>query len=165
MSPSVYRRSLVTLLIVVPVVALGSAASAYWGGFGTGGGHGATGSTAPVTLSAGVPAAVLYPGGTADVVLTVSNPNRSIVHIGRLVLDSSQGVGGYAVDPGHTGCAASMFSYTAQSQGGLGWNIPAKVGTVDGSLAVTLPNALTLSLDAANACQGASATVFLAAAP
>jgi hypothetical protein len=34
---------------------------------------------------------------------------------------------------------------------------------VDGTLAVTLTSAVAMGLDAANACQGASATVYLAA--
>ena len=35
---------------------------------------------------------------------------------------------------------------------------------VDGSLAITLPTALAMSTSAANACQGATFTVYLVAA-
>ena len=43
--------------------------------------------------------------------------------------------------------------------------VPKKVGAVDGTLSVTLTNALAMGIGAANACQGASVTIYLAAGP
>lgn len=152
-------------LVLTIVVGIGGAAGATWSASGSGAGSGATGTVVAVALSPGTPAGDLHPGGQADVVLTVSNPNASTVRIGSLALDSSQGTGGFAVDAGHSGCAVTALSFATQTNGGAGWTIPAKVGGVDGSLSVTLTDALALDVGAANACQGAQATVFLAAGP
>jgi hypothetical protein len=43
--------------------------------------------------------------------------------------------------------------------------VPKKVGTVNGSLSIVLPNALGLVTNAANACQGAISTIYLVAGP
>jgi hypothetical protein len=115
-----------------------------------------------VTLSPATPSAALYPGTTSSVKLTVSNPNLSEVRIGSLALDASQGTLGFAVDGNHSGCTLSTLSFTTQT---TGWTVPAKVGGTAGSLTVTLPNALAMSTSAANACQGASFTVYLIGNP
>ena len=153
---------LVVSVLVVLVLGVAGAASAYWTGSGSGTGDGTSATTAPVTVSPGTATANLYPGGTADVVLTVSNPNLSEVRIGSLALDTSQGAGGFGVDAGHSGCAVETFGFTDQTGA---WTIPAKVGVVNGTLAVTLTNALAMSLGAADACQGATASVYLVAGP
>jgi hypothetical protein len=116
-----------------------------------------------MTLSPGTPSSSLYPGGQSDVILSASNPNLSPIHIGSLALDTSQGTSGYSVDSGHSGCATSALTYTTQTNGGAGWTVPAKVGTVNGTLSITLPTALAMSTTAANACQGAALTIYLAA--
>ena len=156
------RRALVVSLLVVASLAVAGMASAYWRGSGGGTGNASTATTVPIIVSPGTPAANLFPGGTTNVMLTLSNPNLSSIRVGSLSLDVSQGTGGYSVDAGHSGCGVATFTYTTQS---TGWIIPAKVGAVNGTLAVTLTNALAMSLGAANACQGASATVYLAAGP
>jgi hypothetical protein len=117
-----------------------------------------------MTLSPGTPTADLFPGGQSGVALTVSNPNTSPAHIGSLVLDTTQGTSGMAVDAGHSACAVAMLSFATQTNGGAGWTVPAKVGGVNGTLAATLSRALSMSVDAAAACQGATITVFLSAA-
>lgn len=165
MSPRTTRRMLLTSLLVVLAVPIGGAANAYWSGSGGGAGSGTTGTNVPVTLNPGTPAANLFPGGAANVVLTVSNPNLFPVRIGSLALDTGQGTGGFAVDAGHSGCALSALSFTTQTNGGAGWTVPAKVGAVNGTLSVTLTNALAMGVGAANACQGASSTVYLVAGP
>jgi len=43
--------------------------------------------------------------------------------------------------------------------------VPAKVDSTDGSLAIDLANALSMSASGAIACQGASFTVYLTAGP
>jgi hypothetical protein len=140
-------------------------ALAYFTSTGNGNGSGSTSSAQPVTLSAGVPSTQLYPGGTADVAVTISNPNSFRVHIGSLALATGQGSAGFAVDSGHSGCSTSALSFTSQSNGGTGWFVSPKVGSVNGSLTVDLSNALTMTAGAANACQGATFTVYLTANP
>ena len=163
--PRIARRLLPTSLLVVLAVLLGGLAYGYWSATGSGTGSGATGTTLAVTLGPGTPAAALYPGGQANVVLAASNPNAFPVHIGSLGLDTGQGTGGFAVDAGHSGCALSTLSFTAQTNGGAGWSVPANAGVVGGTLPVTLPGALAMSVGAVNACQGASFTVYLAVGP
>jgi len=160
------RKRIVVLvagLLVLAGIPVGGIAYAFWSGSGSGSGLGTTGTTTAMTLSPGTPSIALYPGGQSNVVLTASNPNQSPIHIGSLFLDTSQGTSGYSVDGGHAGCATSALTYTTQTNGGAGWTVPAKVGTVDGTLSITLPAALAMSTAAANACQGASLTIYLAA--
>ncbi len=120
-------------------------------------------STTPqqVTVTAGTPATQLFPGDQAAVAVTLGNPNAFPVRVGSLALNTTQGTGGYAVDAGHASCGVAALSYATQDNGGTGWTVPPRVGGVDGSLAVQLTGALSMSLSAPNACQGASFTVYL----
>jgi hypothetical protein len=93
------------------------------------------------------------------VVLTVTNPNAGEVRVGSLALDLSQGTGGFGVDGGHAGCGLTSLSFATQTNGGAGWTVPAS-----GTLPVTLTNALSMGTGAANACQGATFSVYLKAA-
>ena len=47
----------------------------------------------------------------------------------------------------------------------LGVDVPARVGTTDGSLDLQLARAISMDTSAANACQGATFTVSLATGP
>jgi hypothetical protein len=161
--PRARRRLVVICSIAVVVGSTAGGAYGVWRGSGGGAGSASAGTTVAVTLSPGTPSTRLYPGGQSDVVLTVSNPNTSTVTLSSLGLDTSQGAGGLAVDGGHVGCALSTLSFTRQTNGGAGWSVPAKVAAVNGTLTLTLTNALAMGPDAANACQGASFTVYLAA--
>jgi hypothetical protein len=155
----------VALLAFIGVLLLSGGAEAFWTGGGSGTGAGSTDTVQAVTLTPGTTSGGLTPGGSRDVVLTVSNPNLATVSVRSLALDTSQGTNGFSVDAGHPACSVSALSLATQSNGGSGWTVPKKVGSVNGTLSVTLPNALSLSLGAANACQGATFTVFLAAGP
>jgi hypothetical protein len=157
-------RLLPAALLVILALLVGGVAYAYWSGSGSGAGSATTGTTVAVTLSQGTPTTLLYPGGQANVALTVSNPNVSPVHIGSLALDTGQGTNGFSAS-GCTVADAALSFTTPQTNGGAGWTVPAKVAAVNGTLPVTLANALAMSLDAASACQGATFTVYVAAAP
>jgi len=160
------RRLLRAGIVVLLVGVVGAGvASAYWTASGGGAGSATTRTAVAVTLSLGTPTASLYPGGQANVVLSVSNPNAASVFVASLALDVSGGTGGLAVDTGHSGCALATLSFTTQTNAGAGWTVPAESGGVDGTLPVTLTNALSMDVSAANACQGASFTVYLAAGP
>jgi hypothetical protein len=151
--------------LVVLALGTGGVASAFWTGAGGGRGAGTTGTLEPVTLSPGSPVATLYPGGRAGVMLVITNPNPSVAQVDSLVLDTSRGVGGFAVDPGHAGCTVTSLGLAAQTNGGAGWPVPAKAGATDGRLAVTLTDALSMSTAGADACQGANITIYLATGP
>ena len=155
-------RGRTPILVAVTVLTLlvAGVAVAYWRNGGDGAATAASGTVTPVSLSPGTPTAQLYPGGQAGVVLTVTNPNPGPVRVPSLTLDTSQGSAGFAVDGAHSGCALAALSYAAQDNGGNGWTL-----TGGQALAVTLPNALSMATSAANACQGASFTVYLEASP
>jgi hypothetical protein len=150
-------------IAVLAVLGLGGAALAHWSAAGTGSGSARTGTATAVTLTPGTPSRTLFPGGRGDVTLVVTNPNTIVVSIGALSLDATQGSDGFSVDAGHAGCAVSSLTYTTQTNGGAGWTVPAAAGGADGTLAVTLPVALAMSDDAANACQGADFAIYLKA--
>jgi hypothetical protein len=154
------RRPLVTALAALVVVGSIGVAGAYWRATGTSTGSATTGTTQAVTLSPGTASAQIRPGGTADVVLTASNPNPRSVRVESLRLDTSQGSGGFAVDGAHAACGVASLSFTTQTNGGAGWDLPGS-----GASGVTLSNSLAMAADAANACQGARFTVFLKTGP
>jgi hypothetical protein len=159
------RPGLVLLLVAGALAATAGTAFAYWHTTGAGTGHGRTTTAQAVTLTPATPTAQLYPGGVSDVVLTVNNPNPSAIHLGSLALDTTQGTGGFGVDPAHSGCGLAVLAFTTQTNGGAGWTVPGKVNATNGTLAVTLTNALSMGTGAANACQNATFTVYLVAGP
>ncbi|MFI2458177.1 hypothetical protein [Streptomyces sp. NPDC019539] len=159
------RMGVGRLLVAAGVVLLlgaGGAVHAMWTTSGSGSGTAATGTTTPVTLSPGEPTGGLFPGGRADILLTATNSSSFPVRVGALALETGQGAGGFAADASHAGCGLSALTFARQTNGGTGWTIPARAGAVDGVLPIRLPNALMMSLDAANACQGARIIVYLA---
>ncbi len=160
------RRAITLAAVAVLAVLAGGSASAYWTSTGAGSGAAAIAtSTDELTLTPATPTAQLAPGATANVVLTISNSNTFPVHIGTLSLDTGHGTGGFDVDGDHLGCALTALSFTTQTNGGSGWTVGSKAAGVDGSLAVTLTNSLTMAANAASACQNASFIVYLVAAP
>lgn len=139
-------------------------AGAYWTAPGTGSGTAAAGSvTASVTLSPGTPADTLYPGAQGDIVLTATNPNTAQVVLPSLVLDTAHASGGIQVGAKFPNCPSSSFTYTAQSNGGAGFTVPGRSGGVDGQASIKLAQALSMSVTAPDACQGATVTVYLKA--
>jgi len=159
------RTRFAVLIVAVAFLAIpaGGAAHAYWSGSASGAGSGQSGGLTAVSIEPGTPTSSLYPGGQADFVISVSNPNDTVIHLTSLSLNVAQGTGGFAVDGGHSGCGVGVLAYTTQTNAGAGWDVPARVGLVDGTLGITLTGALTMGSAAGNACQGATFTVYLAA--
>lgn len=153
------------LLVIMTLSALGGIAAAVWSAVGSGSGTAGAATTVAVTLSPGTPSTSLYPGGQTDVQLSVSNSNIATVRIGSLSLDTLRGTSGISVDAPHAACVLSAITFTTQTNGTTGWTVPGKVGTVNGSLAITLTNAVAMSTSAVSACQGATFTIFLIGAP
>ncbi len=158
------RRGKLIAAVVAALVVAGSALG-YYTAPGSGRGSATVGSPQEVELSASTPTTQLYPGGTSDVKLTVRNPNAFQVKIGRLSLNTAQGTNGFSADAGHPGCDVSALSFTSalgtQNNGGSGWDVPASAP----AFPIDLVSAVTMSTSAANACQGASFTVYLQATP
>jgi hypothetical protein len=159
------KRRLTLVAATVVGLALVAGAAAYWTSSGSGAGSAGTSTTQAVTIAPATPTAALYPGGTADVAATISNPNDTAVHLPSVMLDTSQGTNGFDVDGAHSGCAVSTLSFTTQTNGGGDFVVPAKVGSVDGTLSVDLTNAISMGSGAAGACQGATFTVYLRVGP
>ncbi len=159
------RRTKLALAIVV-ALAVAAGAAGYFTATGSGSASAQVGGVATVSISPATPMSYLYPGGSADVAATFDNPNNTVAHVASLVLDTSQGTNnsGFSVDSGHSGCDVSALHFTAtpQDNSGAGWDVPAKSGD-DGTLALTLTNAVSMDTNAANACQGASFKVYLKA--
>jgi hypothetical protein len=116
-----------------------------------------------VTLGPATLTADLYPGGSADVGVTISNSGTATVHIGALALDTTEGTLGFATDVSHPDCDVSALGFTTATNGGAGWTVPGAVGGTPGSESATLSNGISMSLDAAQECQGAEFTVYLSA--
>ncbi len=157
------RRGTVAL---VGLAALLSAAGAlaYVAAVGSGFGLGGAASPSPLAVTAGVaPSTPLFPNASGDVTVHIDNPNRAREFIGRLSLDASQGTSGFS--SGAAGCNLSSLSFTTQNNGGAGWYVPAKVGTTNGTLNLDLTGAVSMDTTAANACQGATFTVYVKAGP
>ena len=152
------RRTAPGVAATVVTLLVAGVAVAYWLSGGSGSGTAATGTVVAVTLSPGTPTAQLHPGGHANVQLTLTNPNAADVRVEALALDTGEGTGGFAVDGAHSGCDVTTLGYETQTDGGDGWTVPA-----NDALSVTLPDALSMTSDAADACQGATFTVYLVA--
>ncbi len=159
------RHWLLLMLAIASVVIAGGVASGYWSAPGGGSGSAGTGLSASMTLSPGQPLDDLFPGDTADVAVTATNPNTYAVHIGRLELDPTAGDGGYGVDAAHAGCPVAVLTYAAQTNGGAGWTVPAASGGVEGALSIDLTEAITMAVDAPLTCQGAAFVVHLVPVP
>ena len=157
------RRLLkIGLPLTVAMVVIVAVAFGFFTSTGTGSGSGSAQSSAQaVTIASGTPSSPLYPGGTGSVAVEISNPNNFRVKINSLVLDTSQGTNGFDVDAVHSSCDTSVLGFTTQDNSSAGWFVPAKVGLTNGSLSLDLPNAISMGSSAANACQGASFTVYL----
>jgi hypothetical protein len=136
---------------------MSGAAYGYWTTTGSGTGSARAAVATALTLTPGVPTGRLYPGGSADLAVTLTNPNTFPVRVSRLSLDPAQGTGGFAVDAGHSGCGVSSLAYATQTNGGDGWTVPA-----GSALGLSLTGALSMTTAAANTCQGATFTVYLA---
>ena len=157
------RRRIWTSVAVASVLALLASAGGAFGWFtsiGHGTGSANTAAIQAITLSPATETTPLYPGTDGDVSLTVANPNGVSVRIPSLVLDTSQGTGGYSVDAGHLGCSLSGVQFNA-ANATAGWTVPASATTYP----IDIANGVTLLTSADNACQSATFTVYLKVGP
>ena len=163
------RRGKLAAAVVVALVCAG-AALAYFTSTGSGSGTGNVGNALAVTITAGTTptsAEQLFPGGSGSVTVHISNPNTFVAHIGSLALDTSQGQSSSGFDASPSGCdlATPALTFTTQTNGGLGWNVPKKVVNTNGTLDLDLTGSIHMATTANNSCQGATFTVYLQAGP
>jgi len=164
MKPVIRIRARGVAIAATILIAFAASAIGYWSGAGSGSASTTLANPQVLTLSPGSPSTQVSPGATAAVATVASNPNPYTVQISSIALDTGQGTGGFAVDGGHSGCGLGTLGFPTQTNGGGGWTVPAKVGGTPGSLSIPMAGALTMSAGAADACQGATFTVYLAAA-
>jgi hypothetical protein len=149
------KRRLVMLVygsIALAIVLATGGAVAYWTTTGAGSGSADVGAPQPVTVLAATatPSSLLVPGGTADLVLQLDNPNADPV---RVVAVSQRGT---TVTPvGATGsgtaCTDTNTGVTVPSRTQL--SIPVASGT---DVTVHLADGVAMSAASASGCQGAT---------
>lgn len=133
-------------------LALGAGtAYAYWTGSGAGTGTAAAGTMQTVSVDAFVsgdnPQSALVPGGTADVVLRVSNPNPYTVQVYSVTAN-----GPATPDSAHPGCTTTGVSFA-----GTGSPLtPATFVPANATTLLTLPGTAAMDATSLSACQGAT---------
>jgi hypothetical protein len=142
------RRTRWSAAAAVTAAALaGGTAFAYWSAGGSGAGAAANGTLQTVTIDALVAGdtadGTLVPGGSADVVLRVHNPNTASVEIYSVTPN-----GTVTADAGHAGCTGVTFTAPASPTG--------ITVAADSTQLVHLANAASMSLSSPSACQGAT---------
>jgi hypothetical protein len=146
------RRGLVLAAVAVLAAIAAAVASAFVTTDGSASGSGSTGTLQAVTVTAftggDAPSSSLLPGGSADVILRVNNPNSYAVTL----ISVTAGPGSITADSNHGSC--SPASVTFNNQTGLATSIAAS-----GTTLVDLPSAASMSTSAANGCQGATFAV------
>ena len=146
------RARRIALVAVLITVAGAGLAHAYWTTTGQGTGSAVNGTVQTVTLEAVVagdaPSTTLVPGGTADLILRVRNPNS-----GPVTIHSVTANGAATADAAHPGCTTTGVSLVAPTP---------PVGTVVAAgvtVLVHLPGAARMTTAALSACQGARFTL------
>ena len=136
------------------VVAVGGAgvAHAYWTTTGQGSGSAPNGTLQTVTLEAVVagdtPSTTLVPGGTADLILRLRNPNTRPV-----TLYSVTANGAVTADAAHVGCTTTGVSLVPPTP-------PVGVTVAAGATQlIHLADAARMTPASLSACQGATFTV------
>jgi hypothetical protein len=151
------------LLIAIAIAAgLAAGAIAFWSASGSGSATTVLTDAQSLSFEPGNPTAQLYPGDNASVTIVAINPNPYFVGVGSLTLDTDDG-DPFVADPAHSGCDISVLSFVTQDNGGAGWQVPPRVGSTDGTMTIDMASAMAMSIDADDACQGATFTVHLEA--
>jgi hypothetical protein len=145
-------RGLKAAALAASLIAAGAGtAYAYWSSAGTGSGSAAAGTIQAISVDALVagdgPQATLVPGGTADVVLRLTNPNPYAVQVYRVSPN-----GPAAADSAHPGCTTTGVTFT----GTAAPLSPATFVGANSSTLLTLPGSAAMDTTSLAACQGAT---------
>lgn len=146
------RQGLKAAVLAASLIALGAGtAYAYWSSAVTGSGSAAAGGMQAISVDALVagdsPQATLVPGGTADVVLRLTNPNPYDVQVYRISPN-----GPAAADSAHPGCTTTGVTFT----GTAAPLSPATFVGANSSTLLTLPGSAAMDTTSLAACQGAT---------
>ncbi|MGH9101254.1 MAG: hypothetical protein ACRDV8_13625 [Acidimicrobiales bacterium] len=137
---------------VALTLGLGSGAAwAYFAASGTGTGQGAVGKIQPLTLplpATGAPGSALFPGGSADLHLYVTNPNTSPVDITGLAIN------GTVIVKGGNGCSATNATLSVTSTA-------LDIKVTPGTSSVTVPTGISMGVASFTGCQSATFSVPL----
>lgn len=149
-------RSRATALVVVPLVlGTGTAAYAYWSASGSGSATLSTATATAITVTA-TPSGTLFPGASADVSVTMGNPNAYPVSMTTMTAIS-------VTSSDSAACASSWISLPAEvttGVSGTGYVLPSPVSVPSGSSGTTtLTGLVTMATDAPDTCQGKTFTV------
>ncbi len=153
------KKKLVIVAGVVAVMAIASAAFAFWTTNGTGSDNALAGSAGnydvTVTLGAGI-----HPGGNVAVTGTITNNTTSDLQVSSINVDPAYAsVNGVTFDSGHSSCNEGWFHFVGTVTGGT--QTLTSGGDSTGYTG-------TLSMDESgtnqDACQGADITLHLQAA-
>jgi hypothetical protein len=151
----------VLAVALAPVVlGAGTAAHAYWTASGAGSAQvGSTTASVLVVTASAVPTDLLHPGMTGDLRFSVANPNAYAVRLttltGATVTSSQEG----ACPGSHLVLAGEATS--ALASGGYELTSPLLVPPGEPATTAVLAGMVTLSTQAADACQGVLFTVSL----
>ncbi|WP_045729409.1 hypothetical protein [Pseudarthrobacter chlorophenolicus] len=145
------KRLKTAALAGILITAGAGTAYAYWTTTGTGNGSAAAAAMQTVAVDALVagdnPKNALYPGGSADVVLRLTNPNPYAVQVYRVT-----GTGPAVADAAHSGCTITGVTFT----GPAAPISPAPSVAANSSALITLPGAAAMDTTSLAACQGAT---------
>jgi hypothetical protein len=134
-------------MCAIAMAALSGGAQAYFHSSGSGAGSATTGTLQPVVLVALVtsdtPASTLVPGGSADLLLKVNNPNSSSVTL----VGVAPKAGG-SVTPSLPGCTISGVALAT-----LG---TLSITLTPGTSTVHISNGATMSTASVSGCQGST---------
>ncbi len=155
--PRAARRAFVTVggAGIAAVMAAGPV-FAFYTVAGSGNSSGTTGTVQPLTVSpatVGSPSSTLLPGGTADLLLNVTNPNAVAVTI------TSVAQGGGVTVSGGSGCSSDPAWPTTTGSSGVsivtttGLSISVPAGS---SATVHVAGAASMTSGSASGCQGAA---------
>jgi hypothetical protein len=142
------RRFLIALTVAAAVTgALAGGVYAYWRTSGSGSGAASVGTAQAVTVEAatGIPTSSLQPNGTADLVVTLDNPNSYAVTIVGIVQN------GPASPVSGGSCTSANSGVTVPTQTGLTLSVPSGAGQT-----VHIPNGAAMSASSDSNCQGVS---------
>ena len=141
----------VSLAGVLAVTLGAGAAYAYWTSDGAGGGSAAAATMQTVTVDALIagdnPQSALMPGGTADVIVRVTNPNPYPVQVYSLSPN-----GPAAADSAHPGCTTTGVTFAGTGSPAT----PDMFIAANSTALLTLPGAAAMDATSQSACQGAA---------
>ncbi|MFI5916384.1 hypothetical protein [Dactylosporangium sp. NPDC051541] len=145
------RKLLRAGLIVVPILAIGAGSIAWaaWSIRGAGSSQAQAETAVPIAVVSATtaPSTLLYPGGSADMVIRVRNGNHFPVTITRVTRTSKP----ITTDAGHAACPGSLLD-TTRDDDTFAVNVHLLVNE---EKEFTVPRAIWMSPEAGNACQGA----------